>query len=59
MTETADLDKTIELLNGMLAAATGIKEKLGITDRLLKCYAMKLKHSDSGKGGKFTDLPSQ
>lgn len=53
MSKTADLDKTIDLLNGMLEAASSIKEKLSVTDRLARFYALKYKHSDEGKGGKF------
>jgi hypothetical protein len=53
---TDDLDKTIELLNDMLQVAESIKDKLAITDRLLKCHVMKLKFTDEGKGGKFSSL---
>jgi hypothetical protein len=54
--KTDDLDATIALLNTMLEAAKSTKEKLSITDRLLKCYGLKAKFSDEGKGGKFADL---
>ena len=58
MSKTEDIDKTIELLNGMLEKeATSLKEKLSVTDRLARFYALKYKHSDEGKGGKFA--PSQ
>lgn len=54
--KTDDLDATIKLLNDMLATAESIKDKLAITDRLLKVHSLKYKHSDEGKGGKFADL---
>lgn len=53
---TSDLDATINLLNEMLQAAKSVKDKLAITDRLLKCHSLKYKHSDEGKGGKFSEL---
>ena len=56
--KTEGLDKTIELLNGMLESAKDTKEKLQITDRLLRCYSLQLKHADDGKGGKFAELES-
>lgn len=58
MSKTVDIDKTIELLNEMLSAeGLTLKEKLSITDRLARFFALKYKHSDEGKGGKFQDLP--
>ena len=54
--ESSDLDTTIHLLNEMLKTAETIKDKLAITDRLHKFYALRLKHSDEGKGGKFAAL---
>jgi hypothetical protein len=54
--KTDDLDATIALLNTMLEAAKSTKEKLSITDRLLKCYSLRYKHEDTGKGGKFSEL---
>lgn len=56
--KTDDLDATIKLLNSMLESAESVKEKLAITDRLLRCHSMKLKFTDEGKGGKFHDLES-
>lgn len=53
---TVDLDATIKLLNEMLQSAESVKDKLAITDRLLKCHSMKLKFTDEGKGGKFSEL---
>lgn len=53
---TAALDATIQLLNEMLEKAESIKDKLSITDRLLKCHSMKLKFTDQGMGGKFASL---
>lgn len=53
---TDDLDATIHLLNLMLEKAETTKDKLAVTDRLLKCHAMKLKFTDTGKGGKFAAL---
>jgi hypothetical protein len=53
MSRTADLDKTIELLNTMLEQAQTLKEKLSVTDRLARFYGLKYKHSDEGRGGKF------
>ena len=53
---TTDLDATITLLNDMLAKAKVAKEKLAITDRLLRAYSLKYKHTPEGKGGKFTEL---
>lgn len=57
MSKTSDLDKTIELLNSMLESAATLKEKLSVTDRLARFYALKYKHSDESKGGKF--LPTK
>lgn len=55
--KTADLDATIELLNGMLQKKNvGAKDKLAITDRLLKAYALKYRHDSKGQGGKFASL---
>jgi hypothetical protein len=54
MSKTEGIDKTIELLNGMLAKEEAVKMQLAITDRILRAQALKLKHSDDGKGGKFT-----
>jgi hypothetical protein len=54
--KTDDLDATIKLLNDMLQGAETVKDKLAITDRLLKCHSLKYKHSDEGKGGKFAAL---
>jgi hypothetical protein len=54
--KTDDLDATIKLLNDMLKQAETIKDKLAITDRLLKSHSMKLKFTDEGKGGKFSEL---
>ncbi len=56
MSTTPDLDKTIDNLNSWLQQAEAYKEKLAITDRLLKAYALKYKHTDDGKGGKFANL---
>lgn len=53
---TDALDDTIKLLNEMLEKADTVKDKLAITDRLLKCHAMKLKFTNDGKGGKFAAL---
>jgi hypothetical protein len=57
VTDTTDLDATIKLLNGMLEKAESLKDKLAVTDRLQKFYALRLKHSAEGKGGKFSSLP--
>jgi hypothetical protein len=56
MSKTADLDRTIELLNGMLSSAESVKEKLQITDRLLRAHGLKYKHDSEGKGAKFGAL---
>jgi len=55
---TTDLDKTIESLNKWLTDAknASYKERMAITDRLLKALALKYKHTDEGKGGKFANL---
>jgi hypothetical protein len=50
------LDKTIQLLNGMLEATETTKEKLQIADRLLRAYSLLYKHVDSGKGEKFSSF---
>jgi hypothetical protein len=54
MSKTLDLDKTISLLNERLAKTKPLKDWLAITDRLARCYALKLKYDDAGKGGKFS-----
>jgi hypothetical protein len=54
--KTDDLDATIASLNKMLEKAETTKDKLAITDRLLKCYGMRYKHTDKGTGTKFADL---
>lgn len=53
---TEALDATIALLNEMLEKAESTKDKLAVTDRLLKCHSMKLKFTDQGLGGKFASL---
>ena len=53
---TDAIDDTIRLLNEMLAQSETTKEKLSITDRLLRAHAMKLKFTNEGKGGKFAAL---
>lgn len=53
--KTEGLDKTIELLNGMLETSATTKEKLSIADRLLRAYSLQLKHTDEGKGTKFSE----
>ena len=54
----ADLDTTIQQLNTMLQGeGLSVKDRLSITDRLLKAYAMKLKFAADRKGGKFNQLP--
>jgi hypothetical protein len=60
-----DLDATIVLLKKWLMDASAeknkdkaisFKEKLQITDRLLKALALKYKNTDDGKGAKFGNL---
>ncbi len=58
MSKTADLDKTISLLNEQLAKAKPLKDRMAITDRLLRAYSLKLKYDDAGKGGKFAAVPA-
>lgn len=57
MSKTGDLDRTITTLNGWLESAKTQKEKLAVADRLIRALALKYKHSDEGKGGKFTPQP--
>jgi hypothetical protein len=60
MTQTPDLDETIKTLQGYLETAKTVKEKLQITDRLHKFYALKYKHKPKGRGAAFsapTSLP--
>lgn len=56
MVSSDPLDDTIRLLNEMLEQSDNVKEKLAITDRLLRAHAMKLKFTNEGKGGKFASL---
>lgn len=57
MTEPTDqLDKAIGLLNRWLENEQDPKQRLQITDRLLKALAMKYKMSDPGKGSKFGNV---
>jgi hypothetical protein len=59
LSKTAELDETIRLLNEMLAKPKlKLKDKLAITDRLGRFYALKLKHDQTGKGGKFAAVPA-
>ena len=59
-----DLDATIMMLKKWLADAgtkenkdkISFKERLQITDRLLKALALKYKNTDDGKGSKFGSL---
>lgn len=53
MSKTADLDQTIATLQGYLETEKTAKGRLAVTDRLLRAFALKYKHSDDGKGGKF------
>jgi hypothetical protein len=55
--KTDDLDATIASLNSMLESAESTKDKLAITDRLLKCYGLRYKHAEKGTGAKFSELP--
>jgi len=57
VSKTEDLDKTISTLNDWLAEAKNPKDRLAITDRLIRALSLKYKHSDEGKGGKF-NVPS-
>jgi hypothetical protein len=56
---TDDLDETIRVLNAMLKQTKAKKDRLAIIDRLLKATAIKYRHSESGKGGKFKELEEQ
>lgn len=55
----SQIDKTIELLNAMLEEkkegdkGLDIDDRLKITDRLLKAYALKAKIDPADSGGKF------
>lgn len=59
---TQDLDATIALLKTWLEEASKpdakstYKERMAISDRLLKALALKYKHTDDGKGSKFGNL---
>ena len=54
MSKTAALDETIEMLNKQLAKAKLLKDRMAISDRLIRCHSLKLKYDDAGKGGKFS-----
>jgi hypothetical protein len=53
MSKTEDLDATISALQQWLAAAQDHKERLQITDRLIRALSLKYKVTDEGKGTKF------
>lgn len=57
MSKTADLDRTIDTLNTWLENEKTAKGRLAVTDRLIRALALKYKHSDDGKGGKFHQTP--
>jgi hypothetical protein len=57
MSKTADLDATITTLQGWLETEKTQKGKLAVADRLIRALALKYKHSDDGKGGKFAPQP--
>jgi hypothetical protein len=40
----------------MLEKSDNLKEKLAITDRIIRCQSLKLKFTNAGKGGKFAAL---
>lgn len=53
-----DLDDTInDLITWRKDKELNYKERLAVTDRLLKALAMKYKNSTSDRGGKFTTPP--
>lgn len=54
--KTDDLDATIKALNEMLENSKNKKDRLQIIDRLLKATAIKYRHSEAGKGGKFKPM---
>ena len=53
MSKTDAIDETIRMLNGYLAKAKTLKDRMAITDRIIRATALKLKHDETGKGGKF------
>jgi hypothetical protein len=58
MSSDTEIEKTIELLNKMLVETVdgkpiGLADRLKITDRLLKAYALKNKIAPDASGGKF------
>ena len=54
MSKMEGIERTIELLNGMLAEKElSLKDRLAIADRLLRAQSLKLKHADEGHGSKF------
>lgn len=58
MSKTADLDRTIASLNDWMDSEKTAKGRLAVADRLIRALALKYKHSDEGKGGKFNIPPS-
>lgn len=58
MSKTADLDRTIKSLNDWMDGEKTAKGRLAVADRLIRALALKYKHSDDGKGGKF-NVPSE
>ena len=54
MSKTEDLDDAIKLVHSMLNKTKSAKLRLQIMDRLTKMLALKYKHSDQRKGGKFS-----
>jgi hypothetical protein len=57
MSNTTDLDETIADLKNLLSKAKSTRDKLSITDRLLKVYGLKYKHESGSKGSRFA-VPS-
>lgn len=57
MSKTDDLDRTIKSLNDWMDGERTAKGRLAVADRLIRALALKYKHSDEGKGGKFNLTP--
>jgi hypothetical protein len=58
VSKTDAIDETIRMLNGYLAKAKTLKDRMAITDRIIRATALKLKHDETGKGGKFAAVPA-
>jgi hypothetical protein len=59
VSKTDAIDETIRMLNLLLAKPKlSLKDKMAITDRIIRATALKLKHDDTGKGGKFAATPA-